>query len=122
MARVVGFEINSQEPDKARAFYSNVFGWKITEPTWGYSVVTTGGKDTDGIDGGIAKGPYDYPHGTRIQIEVDVIDDAISKAKENGAMILREKMEFDDFYLAYLIDPVGIAFGLIQRKDGKGNL
>ncbi|MFJ8067152.1 VOC family protein [Psychrobacillus sp. NPDC096426] len=57
----------------------------------------------------------DSPHGTRIQIEVDSIDEAICKAKNNGAMIIRDKMEFDDFYLAYLIDPVGIGFGLIQK-------
>lgn len=69
-----------------------------------------------GIDGGIGKGPNDFPHGTRIQIQVDSIDDAISKAKNNGAMIVRDKMEFDDFYLSYLVDPVGISFGLVQQK------
>ena len=44
------------------------------------------------------------------------MDEAIANAKNSGAMIVREKMEFDDFYLAYLVDPVGIGFGLIQRK------
>lgn len=29
-------------------------------------------------------------------------------------MIVRDKMKFDDFYLAYLIDPVGLGFGRIQ--------
>ncbi len=31
-------------------------------------------------------------------------------------MVVRDKMEFDDFYLAYLVDPVGLGYGLIQSK------
>lgn len=116
MGRVIGFELSSQEPEKAAEFYSNVFGWEVAEPHWDYWAVSTGKDVKPGINGGIGKGPNDYPHGTRLQIEVDSIDTAISKAKENGAMIVRDKMEFDDFYLAYLVDTVGIGFGLIQRK------
>ncbi len=112
MGRVVGFELNSQEPEKAAEFYSNVFGWQIAEPKWDY----WGAMTVEGINGGIVKGPNDYPHGTRIQIEVDSIDEAISKAENNGAIIVRDKMEFDEFYLAYLVDPVGLGFGLIQIK------
>ncbi|WP_225230050.1 VOC family protein [Ureibacillus galli] len=70
----------------------------------------------EGIIGGISKGPSDYPHGTRIQIEVDSIDEAVKKAIENGAKVVREKMEFDDFYLSYLVDPVGIGIGLYEKK------
>ncbi|MCH1625812.1 VOC family protein [Ferdinandcohnia quinoae] len=116
MARVIGFELNSQEPEKVLEFYSKVFGWKIAEPNWDYWKVVTGEEGKAGIDGGIAKGPHDYPFGTRIQIEVDSIDEAISLAKANGAMIVRDKMEFEDFYLAYLVDPVGLGIGLVQKK------
>ncbi|PLS17378.1 hypothetical protein CVD28_12510 [Bacillus sp. M6-12] len=116
MARVIGFELSSQDPEKAAEFYSAVFGWGIAEPHWDYWAVTTGENEKHGINGGIGKGPNDYPHGTRIQLEVDSIDEAISKAKHHGAMIVRDKMEFDEFYLAYLVDPVGIGFGLIQKK------
>lgn len=114
MARIVGFEISSQEPEKAVKFYSTVFEWEIGEPNWGFwPVKSTGQVD---IEGGISKGPHDYPHGTRIQIEVDSIDDTIVKAVDNGAMIVREKMEFEEFFLAYLVDPTGVGFGLIERK------
>jgi uncharacterized protein len=115
MGRVVSFELNSQDPERSASFYSTVFGWKVSEPNWGYHQVTTG-EDKLGVDGGIAKGPQDYPHGTRIHIEVDDIVDAIKKSVESGGQIVRDKMEFDDFYLAYLVDPVGIGFGLIQKK------
>ncbi|RAP77512.1 VOC family protein [Paenibacillus montanisoli] len=116
MGRVIGFELSSQEPEKAAAFYANVFGWQAAEPRWDYWAVTTGSPEKPGIDGGIGKGPFDHPHGTRIQIEVEAIDEAIAKARDNGAVIVRDKMEFDDFYLAYLVDPVGLGIGLIQKK------
>jgi len=116
VGRVIGFELNSQEPEKATEFYAKVFGWEAAAPNWEYWAVTTGEDKKSGINGGIAKGPHDYPFGTRIQIEVDSIDDAISKAKQNGAIIVRDKMEFDEFYLAYMVDPTGLGFGLIQNK------
>ncbi|MUK86907.1 hypothetical protein GMD78_00630 [Ornithinibacillus sp. L9] len=47
---------------------------------------------------------------------IDSIDVAILKAKNNLALVVREKMEFDDFFLAYLVDPTGLGFGLIQNK------
>ncbi|HZG76042.1 MAG TPA: VOC family protein [Paenibacillus sp.] len=111
MGKVVGFELNSQESEKASVFYSNVFGWEVSEPRWGYRSVHTGG-----IPGGIAQGPHDYPHGVRIQIEVSSIDETVSKAVANGALVVRDKMEFDEFFLAYLVDPTGLGIGLIQRK------
>ncbi|MGG3280041.1 VOC family protein [Paenibacillus solani] len=117
MGRVVSFEMSSQNPEKANEFYTNVFGWEIFEPNWGYwPVKTSKEEEPGGIDGGISKGPADYPHGTRLILEVDSIDDALEKAKENGAQIIREKMDFDNFYLAYIVDPVGICLGLKQNK------
>ena len=80
------------------------------------SIVTTGPDEVPGINGGISLGPKDYPHGIRITIEVDSIDEVIARAVGQGAQIVREKMEFDDFYLAYLADPVGLGIGLIQQK------
>nr|WP_245583854.1 hypothetical protein [Paenibacillus terrigena] len=83
----------------------------MAEPNWGYY---SGNNDKPGINDGISKGSNDSPHGTRIQIEVESIDDAINKSLELGAQVLRGKMEFDNFYLAYLVDPVGNEIGLIQ--------
>lgn len=116
LARVVLFEMNSQDPERAAAFYSEVFGWKTSTPNWGYHPVSTGSDKNKGIDGGISLGPSDYPHGTRIQIEVENIDESLQKSIESGAQVVRDKMEFDGFFLAYLVDPVGIGFGLIQYK------
>lgn len=116
VGKVVGFELNSQDPKKVTSFYSTVFGWEISEPYWDYQTVTKTKDEETGILGGITKGPHDYPHGIRLQLEVDSIEEAIAKATANGALVVREKMEFDEFYLAYIVDPVGLGLGLIERK------
>lgn len=49
MGRVIGFELNSQEPEKAAAFYSKVFGWEVAAPNWDYWPVKTGQKAKLGL-------------------------------------------------------------------------
>lgn len=115
MNRVVGFEISSREPEKTTKFFEDLFGWEIGEPNEEYWPVVTG-RGANTVSGGIAKGPVDYPFGTRIQIEVDSIDETLAIAKVKGAEVVREKMEFDTFYLAYLKEPTGIDIGLIEQK------
>lgn len=53
---------------------------------------------------------------TRIMIEVDSIDEFYMKAIANGAKSVKEKMDFDTFYLAYVEDPTGQCIGLIPNK------
>lgn len=58
MARVVHFEILSDDPEKACRFYSEALGWQVQ--TWGsgaqaYWLMTTGPDSTTGINGGIMR-------------------------------------------------------------------
>ena len=57
MARVVHFEIHVDDPERASAFYSSLFGWAITKwdgpvPYW---LIVTGPDGTPGINGGMMK-------------------------------------------------------------------
>jgi predicted enzyme related to lactoylglutathione lyase len=61
MARVVHFEIQADDVERAKAFYTTVFGWsfqdfgEVTGSTyWG---VVTGPEDEPGISGGLLKRP-----------------------------------------------------------------
>jgi predicted enzyme related to lactoylglutathione lyase len=45
-----------------------------------------------------------------------LLETAIGKPKASGAMVVREKMEFETFLLAYLADPTGNGIGLIEKK------
>lgn len=116
MNRVIAFEISSQDAEKQSKFYAEVFGWELGQPNWGYYPAKTGPSTEPGIDGGVAQGPSHFPVGVRLQIQVDSIDASISKAVENGATVVQEKMDFGDFALAYIVDPLGVQYGLIENK------
>ncbi|MDM5188916.1 hypothetical protein QUF99_16795 [Bacillus sp. DX4.1] len=51
MGRVIGFELNNQEPEKALTFYSKVFNWKAATLNFDYWAITTG---NDRIPGSIS--------------------------------------------------------------------
>jgi len=116
MGRVVAFEISSQEAEAQVAFYAKVFGWEVGAPNWGYYPVKTGPSERAGIDGGVAQGPEHFPVGVRLQIQVDSISDSIAKAIEHGGRVVQDVMDFDGCKLAYLVDPMGIHYGLIEYK------
>ncbi|UCC76738.1 MAG: VOC family protein, partial [Anaerolineales bacterium] len=70
MGRVVHFEFNVPNPQRAAEFYQRVFGWKIEK--WqgplDYWLVMTGDEAEPGIDGGI--GPSDGPAASNVVIDV----------------------------------------------------
>lgn len=57
MGRVVHFEIHADDPERAAAFYKELFGWSITK--WDgpldYWLVGTGSEDGVGINGAILR-------------------------------------------------------------------
>ena len=62
MARPVHFEIHADDPQRAIAFYTDVFGWTVNQ--WGdqpYWLVSTGPTDEPGIDGAILPRMGDRP-------------------------------------------------------------
>lgn len=76
MPRVVHFEINVDEPERAVKFYSDVFGWKIQkwEGSIEYWLITTGSSDEPGIDGGLMK--REEPSATTVNtIDVSSVDE-----------------------------------------------
>lgn len=50
------------------------------------------------------------------------MDEYIAKAKNNGAAIVRGKMEFDEFYLAYLVDPCRSGVWFNSKKINRGQI
>ena len=57
MPRVVHFEIHAEDPERAVAFYTSVFGWEITK--WAgpqdYWLLKTGPDGQRGINGGLVR-------------------------------------------------------------------
>ncbi|MBY6038017.1 VOC family protein [Fictibacillus nanhaiensis] len=115
MNRVVHFELQVADPDKAAAFYKDVFGWQVSK--WDgpeeYFLVRTGEGEA-GIDGGIMRSP-DGVSRTTNTIKVDSVDDFLNKVTDSGGIVVVPKMAIPGVgYLAYCKDPVDGLFGIMH--------
>src|SRR5918912_2001195 len=115
--RVVHFEVEASDPERAKAFYSQAFGWQMQqmgEEMGDYVVVITGDpKEPGGINGGIYKnmsGPNKELNAYSCVIAVDNIDQSMEKVRSAGGQLVGDKMD---------IPSVGT---FIRCKDTEGNL
>ena len=116
MPRVIHFEINADNPEKATKFYEKVFGWKISK--WkgpvDYWNVSTGEKDEPGIDGAIMKRMNKGT--TFLFVNVPSVDEFLKKIVKAGGKIVTEKTAIPSVgYSAYVKDTEGNIFGLFQE-------
>jgi len=118
MNRPVHFEIPSDNPEKATAFYGKVFGWTFNK--WGgdempYWLVTTG--EGDGINGGILKKQHPGQVTTNTMGVADV--DAMTAAvQEAGGTVVVPKMAIPGMgWLVYATDLDGNVFGMMQMDE-----
>jgi len=126
MNRPVHFEIHVENPDRAIAFYSGLFGWdfqKYGSGSFDYWLVTTGKDGTPGINGGmmrrmgktVAMSDPTPVIAYVCTIDVDNIDRAMQAAVKAGAVQALPKNAIPTVgWTAYLKDPEGNIFGLYQ--------
>jgi uncharacterized protein len=125
MNRVIHFEIQADDVERAKVFYLKALGWKITQMMtkeqggmdyWG---VETG--EGVGINGGLYQRPKNkdekfYLYDCTIQVED--IDKAVQAVKTNGGIITKEKDEIPGVgWFAGAKDTEGNRFGLMQATD-----
>ena len=57
MPRVVHFEIHAENPERARKFYGDLFGWEFAQfgGPMDYWIIRTGSEGQPGIDGGLVR-------------------------------------------------------------------
>ncbi len=116
MARVIHFEINADQPQRAADFYQGVFGWKITkwEGPQDYWLISTGEAPEPGIDGAITgrMGPGIQTVNTA---SINDLDEAVARVLERGGQIVMPRMAVTGIgYLAYCQDTEGNIFGMMQ--------
>lgn len=125
MGRVVHFEIQADDVDRARAFYSAVFDWTFVDyshvvdsPYWG---VLTGPSDTPGIDGGLLPRPVPAPpigQGTNAYVctvQVEDYDATERRILDAGGVVALPKMALTGMaWQGYYLDPEGNTFGIHQ--------
>lgn len=104
---VTWFEIHSADPDRAKAFYGNVFGWSFDDSMMpGYSMIGLG--DGAPIGGGIAHSNGEYPNDAVFLVQVPDVAAALASATEHGGSVVTEQQS----------TPVGLTFGYAANPDG----
>jgi uncharacterized protein len=112
-ASITWFEIPADNPERAKAFYSNLFGWKINPfPGSGdYWHIDTGGAD-DSPDGALKR--RKHPQEPVVNyVSVDSVDKFADKISKLGGKICMAKTAVPQMgYFAVCQDPEGNPFGL----------
>jgi uncharacterized protein len=115
--RIVHFEIEAADSERAKNFYSQAFGWQMQQmgdEMGQYVVVITGDpKQPGGINGGI----FGTPPGATKELNayscvvgVENIDESMASVKAAGGQLLGDKMD---------IPTVGT---YVRCKDTEGNI
>lgn len=116
MSRVVHFEINADEPERAVKFYYNAFGWEIQKHNgpFDYWLAKTGDENQMGINGAIMK--REEPGASVFNtIAVSNIDESLEKVLSAGGEAVTPPMEIPGVGMfAYIKDTEGNKVGILQ--------
>jgi uncharacterized protein len=124
MGRVVHFEIHADDPERAVAFYTEVFGWTVNRfGEMDYWLLTTG-TDNPGIDGAILPRQGLRPKtgapivGMVNTVQVTDLDATLAKAIDRGATMALDKMDIPGVgTVAYIHDTEANVVGVLQPES-----
>ncbi len=126
MNRVVHFEIQAEDLERAAKFYREVFGWEIKKWEGGsmdYWMIMTAPKDSKepGINGGLLRRPCPAPkpeQGTNAYVctmQVENYDAVAEKILASGGVVAMPKFAIPGMaWQGYFLDTEGNTFGLHQ--------
>ncbi len=113
----VHVELNTTDLSKAKAFYKQLFDWKMEDmpmPQGTYTMIDVG----EGTGGGMMKQLMpDAPSAWLPYVLVDDIAAATKKAKSLGATVMKDVTEVTNMgWLSIITDPTGALLGLWKPK------
>jgi uncharacterized protein len=124
MPTIVHFDIPADDIERAKKFYSDLFGWKIEK--WSKSgtgdmeywmVTTTDEKGNKGLDGGIMK-RQNPQHQVTNSIDVKSVDEYSSKVQQLGGKVVYPNMAITGMgYFAGCLDTEGNSFGIFEYNE-----
>ncbi|HLK58371.1 MAG TPA: VOC family protein [Chthonomonadaceae bacterium] len=112
---VVHFEIGCKESAKTKAFYSQLFDWKIDQQGPA-GMIDTGSKE--GIQGHITSLGHEPEHYVTLYVQVSDIKAYLDKAEKLGGKTLIPPVVIPTGQFAWISDPDGNIVGLLQPKRG----
>jgi len=114
----VHVELNTTDPGKAKAFYGQLFSWKLEDMQMGPGMTYTIIQPGEGTGGGMMQHPVPgAPSAWLAYVVVDDVKAATAKAKSLGAEVKKDVSEVPDMgWFSIIADPTGAALGLWQNK------
>ena len=118
-------DLQTSDPDAARSFYADVFGWEsedVDDDAMPYWQFTKDGQLVAGVGPQGEEQEQDgVPPNWTSYVAVDDIDEVCSAASENGGEVLMSPTEVPDAgSFAILADPSGAVIGLWQSGEHTG--
>jgi predicted enzyme related to lactoylglutathione lyase len=119
VAPFVFFDVRSSDVDRAREFYTKLFGWSVVD-------VPTGDTTTPFFtsDDGPWAGFTELKEGDERQpqwipyVPVEDVDQAAVQAVSLGATIIRERLDLPVGSLVVITDPTGATVVLYEARKG----
>lgn len=111
----VHVELMTTDVGKAKAFYGELFDWKLEDlPGMDYTLINVG----EGTGGGMMKTPQPgLPSSWLAYVHVDDASAATEKARRLGATICKEVTEIPGVgWFSVIIDPTGATLALWQMN------
>jgi predicted enzyme related to lactoylglutathione lyase len=112
--KIVHFEIMGPDGEALTNFYAGLFDWEPQAvPGFdGYNLVAS---EQSGLGGAVGKGSDEMPNYVTIYIEVDSIDDHLSRIDAAGGSTLMPRTEIPGTVtFAVFADPAGNVVGLVE--------
>lgn len=121
MPRPIHFEIHADDPERAMAFYSDLFGWRFEFYMNDYWSAVTGEEGTPGINGGLVRRRGPRPtEGQPVSafvctLDVPSVDETLARVTAAGGKVAEPKMPIPGMaWLAYCLDTEGNLFGIFE--------
>ena len=110
-------QLNTTDPDKASAFYSELFGWRI-EPTEGTEIPYWGIYVGDNLNAGMMELPAGQPMPSHwlVYFGHSDLDAAAEKIRAAGGTLLVEKLAVPGGEIVVAQDAQGAVFGIFDGR------
>ena len=111
---VVFFEIRAKDAKAMRAFYRELFNWKIEENDFFARIAPGVGPPVEGVGGGIV--PNAASPGVSLYVQVRDLRTSLAKAEELGGKKTADPFDVPNGpTIAQIADPEGNLVGLVQQ-------
>lgn len=114
VGKVAWFEIMGQDATKLRAFYADVFGWRIEgrqTPMGEYGFTQC---EQTGVPGGIGAAP-EGPGWAIFYVQVDDVAATVARTVELGGAVVVPPTQLPDTRIAIIRDPEGHTLGISSQ-------